>query len=191
MSVVEVDDHAGATGVSVGVKICAGHCFADVDVDGAHPVTRSLGELGGEPDRGGFGVGEEHLRHGVNVRGGDVRAPWCAVHGVTGCRGGDRGAGNAGLVFALVCQQCPVVDIAQRIEPVVVNTGDATRVVDFEPRPGPQANSVQADVAAVGCAASRENHLVDFQFALVEDYRHRSRAARSTQLNHRAAGTNV
>src|SRR5437763_11168132 len=107
MAVVDVDHHAGAAGVSIGVKVCAGHTFTHVDVDYPHPVASSFGLLRGEPHGCSFGVAEEYLRYRMSVRSGDVRAPGSAVDRLAGRRGGHGGACDARLVLALMSQQCP------------------------------------------------------------------------------------
>src|SRR4051794_40273494 len=125
MTAVNVDHKAGAAGVSIGVKVCAGHTFTHVDVDDPHPMASSFGLLRGEPHGGRFGVAEEYLRYGMCVGGGDVRAPRSAVERLTCCRCGDGSAGDARLILALMGQQCPVVYVAEGVEPVVVSTRDA------------------------------------------------------------------
>jgi hypothetical protein len=61
--------------------------------------------LRGQTDGGGFGVGEEGLRHGVMVGGGRVRAPRRGVQGLSRCAGPDGRAGDASMIFALTGQQ--------------------------------------------------------------------------------------
>ena len=53
--VIEVDDHAGLAGVTVGVKLCASHRFPDFDVYDLNSVAGLLGLMGGQADRGGLG----------------------------------------------------------------------------------------------------------------------------------------
>ena len=75
MPVIEIDDQAGPPGVTVGVKVDTGDRIADAHIDDLHAVPPSFSLLGGEPDCGGLGVGEEHLRYCVRIGGRDVGAP--------------------------------------------------------------------------------------------------------------------
>jgi len=134
--VVEVDHHPRPAAVSVGVKLCAGDDFADLDIDRTNPVVGLFGLFGGQAHGGGLGIGEEYLRHRVVVGGGRVRAPRRGVHRHTVGAGTDRRAGDAGLVFALVGQQRAVVGVAHRIQPVPVDTADSAGVVDVKPCAG-------------------------------------------------------
>jgi hypothetical protein len=99
---VLVGHHAGAAGVAVGVQAGADHGGAGVGVNHPDPVPGAFGLVGGQPDCSGRRVAEEHLRHRMVVDGGGMRAPRGGVDGLPGGAGGDRGASNAGLIFALV-----------------------------------------------------------------------------------------
>jgi hypothetical protein len=87
-------------GVAVGVQARPRHRLAEVDVDDAGAVPGPFGLVGGEADRPGRGVAEEHLRHRAVVGGDGVRTPRSGVDGLPGGAGGDRGGGDAGLVLA-------------------------------------------------------------------------------------------
>jgi hypothetical protein len=115
VAVVLVDDHAGAAGVAVGVQAGANDLLARVNVDHPDAVPGALGLVGGQADRPGRRVAEEHLRHRAIVRGDGVRAPRGGVDGLPGGAGGDRRPGDAGLVLALAGEQGVVVDIAQGV----------------------------------------------------------------------------
>ena len=72
----------------------------------------------------------------VVVGGGDVRAPRRVVDGVALRAGGDHVAGGARLVLALVGQQRPVVDVADRVEPVGARAPAGCRRRRATPRAG-------------------------------------------------------
>jgi hypothetical protein len=75
ITVVDVDNHARPAGVAVCVELRSLHDVADLDVYRVNAVTSLLGLFGRQPDRGGFGLGEENLRHRVMVGGGGMGAP--------------------------------------------------------------------------------------------------------------------
>ena len=138
---------------------------ADFDVDYLHPMPGVLRLLGGQPDGGGLGVGEEDLGHRVVIGGGRIRTPRPGVDRLTGSPRGDRRTGDARLVLALVGQQGPVVRVADCVEPALLYGLHPAGVVDLQPGTRGQAHGIQPHVVGEGLAAGREQHFVDLQLA--------------------------
>jgi hypothetical protein len=74
VAVIRIDHHAGPAGVAVGVQAGSGHGLAGVDVDHPGAVPSASGLVGGQADRPGRRVAEEHLGHRVEVGGDRVGA---------------------------------------------------------------------------------------------------------------------
>jgi len=111
VAVVFVDNHAGAAGVAVGVQAGPDHRGAGVEVDDADPVPGAFSLVGSKADRPRRRVAEEHLRYRMVVGGDRVRAPRSGVDRLPVGPGGNRGASDAGLVFALVGEQGVVINV--------------------------------------------------------------------------------
>src|SRR6185437_11845020 len=148
-----------------GVQARSWHRPAEVDVDDADAVSGPFGLVGGETDGPGRRVAEEHLRHRTVVGGNGVRTPRGGVDGPPGGAGGDRGGGDAGLVLALVGEQGVPVDVAESVQPALLEGGDPAGVVDLQPGPAKQADGVQADVVGERLPAGGEQHLVGLHLA--------------------------
>lgn len=96
------------------------------------------------------------------VGGGRVGAPGVALQERDpGRAGGDGGAGDPGLVLALVGEQRPVVDVPDRVQPVAARHPEA--VVDGQPRAGFQSDGVETEVVGARSAAGGEEDLVGLQ----------------------------
>jgi hypothetical protein len=143
-TVVEVDDHSRVSGVSVGIEVRSWDRGAHVHVHDLHAVAVALGLRGGEPDRPHFGVGEECLGHGEAVCRCGVSPPRSGVQWSLLGACADCGAGDAGLVLALMSQHCLVVDIAEGVEPFAVDTACQAGAIDVDPRSWEQTDGVQA-----------------------------------------------
>ena len=109
---VLVDNHAGATGVAVGVQAGPGNRVAGIDIDYADTVPRAFGLVGREPHCSGRRVAKEQLWHRVVVGGDCMRSPLGTVDRLPDRAGSDRRGRYASLVFALVGKQRVVVDVA-------------------------------------------------------------------------------
>src|SRR5215471_5337535 len=162
VTVVLVNDHASPAGVVVGVQPCPGDLLTRIDVDHPDAVPGAFSLVGGQADRSGRGIAEEHLRYRVIICRDRMRPPWRGIDRLPGGARGDRGAGDAGLVFTLVGEQGMVVDVAEGIQPLVADGSHRAGVVHFQPRAGFQADGLQADVVGQGPAAGGEQYLVGF-----------------------------
>ena len=122
-----------APGVAVGVQASARDCGTKVDVDHPDAVSGAFGLVGGEPDRSCGRVAEEHLRHRTVVCGDGVRIPRRGIDRLPGGTGGDGRAGDAGLVLALVGEEGVAGDVAQRVQPAVLQGADHAGDVHLQP----------------------------------------------------------
>jgi hypothetical protein len=170
MAAIRIDHHPGPTGVPVRVKLGSHHDVADFDVDRPHPVPGLLGLLHRQSDGGCFGIGGEGPRLGVMVGGRRMDAPRRGVQRGSHRAGPDGRTTDASLVFALMGQQGPVIDVARCIETPIIDGPDAAGVVDVEPAARCQSYRLQADVIGERCPPCGEKHFADFQLGSVVQF---------------------
>ncbi len=111
------------------------------DVDGLDVDALVRGLLGRQADRGDLRVGEGHARRPAEV--GACRRVAAE----------DRLARDPRLVLAGVGEERALVDVADRVEPVVAV--DAKLVVDLDPLALLQADGVEADAVRVAACGPR------------------------------------
>src|SRR3984957_11995831 len=104
------------------------------------------------------------------VGSGGMRTPWRRIQGLACRPRGDGRAGDPRLVFALVGKQRSMVGVAGGIEPSVLDSLNATGVVDLEPAARSESHCLQTDVIAVRCATGRKQHFINFQLATVAQF---------------------
>lgn len=152
---IGVDEGAGSAAV-VRVVLDGAGDVAEIVVDDVDAAAGAPGFDSGEADTGDLGVGEDDLRYGRGVGGAGVRAPGAGVERGAAGSGGDDGAGDAGLVLALVGEQGPPVDVARgRQSPDAAVTVRVSSVVSQSPGVRPTVSRPMSPVRGARPVAKR------------------------------------
>ncbi len=93
------------------------------------------------------------------ICGRHMRTPGLVEDLIAHRQGGDHVAGDARLIFALMCQECAMSHVTDRIQPF--EPRQSHRVVGGQPTAWSQSDCLETDIERARLAPGRDQNLVD------------------------------